>query len=611
MAPSTRSSTVAPRCRRMAGPWGGHAAGRRLIFLHIPKTAGTAITSFLRQQYDDADVMPQLQANFHRSHPIWPLVARRYQLLGVGMHLDHDRVAALARGLSHEPPPFLLTVLREPRARLLSRYKEWRSTPDEHMQAARDHVREAILTARTKSFCEFLQSDNPVVVSTLDNLQARLLAGLNLSRKLDADELLQRARANLASYDLVGTTARCDDTLAVLSEAYGWPQPPSELARVHQSQPVPNNALRTDDAAEEKIAAYTALDQALWDDLRQDRLPESTSAAAPPPTVPQPVPPQRSLIADLRLETVGDHAANPPAAEPADRGPGYPTVAALVERAQPNRVFGVGRKKWFPSLEEDPQPLAADERVLFVLRFPALSHQRSLILRQAAVPAESLLAITEVDGSDPRLQALLSDPTRQPSLQPFLGLAGSGTHAVLLFAVGRFQRQQGPHALDEAIESLERMHSTHPTALQSLHDTPASRTLATLLLKLSLKAVAERLEAPSPSSAADALLGTLRPEDHDPLLQSQAPCSGSLPARIEQLAVAHTAAAAPDEADARRFSKRLHETAETLRRADSDADTVDLASRVDAYAKVFDLLHRLTETQRTDRTGKATATHGL
>jgi hypothetical protein len=137
MEPSSSSSPAVPRCRSVEFLWKGHAAGRRLIFLHIPKTAGTAITSFLRQQFADDEVMPQLQANFHRSHPIWPLVARRSQLLGVGMHLDHDRVAALARGLSHEPPPFLLTVLREPRARLLSRYKEWRSTPDEHMQAAR------------------------------------------------------------------------------------------------------------------------------------------------------------------------------------------------------------------------------------------------------------------------------------------------------------------------------------------------------------------------------------------------------------------------------------------------------------------------------------------
>ena len=119
-------------------------------------TAGTAITSFLGQQFAEAEVMPQLQANFHRSHPVWPLVARRYRLLGVGMHLDHDRVAALAWGLVEEAPPFLLTVLREPRARLLSRYKEWRSTPDEHMQSARDHVKKAILTARSDRLWAFM-----------------------------------------------------------------------------------------------------------------------------------------------------------------------------------------------------------------------------------------------------------------------------------------------------------------------------------------------------------------------------------------------------------------------------------------------------------------------
>ncbi|MDA0817733.1 MAG: hypothetical protein O2946_09225 [Planctomycetota bacterium] len=522
MEPSSSSSPAVPRCRSVEFLGKGHATGRRLIFLHIPKTAGTAITSFLRQQFADDKVMPQLQANFHRSHPIWPLVARRSQLLGVGMHLDHDRVAALARGLVEEAPPFLLTVLREPRARLLSRYKEWRSTPDEHMQAARGHVQEAILTARTRSFSEFLHSDNPVVVSTLDNLQARLLAGLNLSRKLHADELLEHARANLASYDLVGTTSSCNDTLRVLADAYGWAEPVAELARVHQSQPVPDDILRTDDAAEERIAAYTALDQALWDDLHRGRLPPPPMSSTPAEdAAPQPSS-QRSLAAELRLDQAAAEAPPPAAGRPTasteagDRGPGFSTVASIVERARPSRVFGVGRRKWFPSLDDDPLPLAADERVLFVLRFPAVSHQRSLILREAAIPTESLLAITEVDRSDPRLRAFV----RQPGMQPYASLEGEGEHAVLTFAVGRYRRDHGSGPLDAAIETLERCQSTHPHAVQALHDTPASRTLAVLLLRLSLTAAVGLLADPASPHGIEALLGTLRPEDHDPLLPS-------------------------------------------------------------------------------------------
>ena len=273
-----------PRRRPVAGPWHRHAAGRRLIFLHIPKTAGTAITSFLRQHVDDSNVMPQLLTASHRSHPLWPFIARRYQVLGVGMHLDHDQVFALHNGLADDPPPFLFTVLRGPRERILSQYKEWRFTSDEAMAAARDQVQDAILTARTQPFSAFLRSENPVVLHTLTNLQARLLVGLNIARGLDDDELLERARANLARYDLIGTTSSCDETVAALADAYGWPIPDGGPPRRHVSRVPDADLLATTPEDEERIAQASAVDQALWNDLLNDRLPSSPNTVAAEPT---------------------------------------------------------------------------------------------------------------------------------------------------------------------------------------------------------------------------------------------------------------------------------------------------------------------------------------
>ena len=50
MEPSSSSSPAVPRCRSVEFLWKGHAAGRRLIFLHIPKTAGTAIANYVVSQ---------------------------------------------------------------------------------------------------------------------------------------------------------------------------------------------------------------------------------------------------------------------------------------------------------------------------------------------------------------------------------------------------------------------------------------------------------------------------------------------------------------------------------------------------------------------------------
>ena len=112
--------------------WAGHAAGKRLIFLHIPKTAGTAVASVLTQWFGVDEIMPcSLAAVRTGSHPVNMMASRRFRLFGIGMHLDHDQVAAIRHALRGEERPFVFTVLREPRARLISQYRHWRRT-DHH-----------------------------------------------------------------------------------------------------------------------------------------------------------------------------------------------------------------------------------------------------------------------------------------------------------------------------------------------------------------------------------------------------------------------------------------------------------------------------------------------
>ena len=592
MSPPSPPDDVAPRCRAIDGPWLGHAAGRRLIFLHIPKTAGTAITSFLRQQFDEAEVMPQLQANFHRSHPLWPLVARRYALLGVGMHLDHDRVAALARGLAEEAPPFLLTVLREPRARLLSRYKEWRSTPDEHMQAARDHVKEAILTARTKSFSEFLHSDNPVIVDQLRNLQARLLAGLNFCLKANDGEVLERAQQNLACYDLVGTTTNCDDTLRLLAEAYDWPQPAAALPRVHQSQPVSEDTLRTSEADEQRIAELTTLDQALWDEVTQGTRALPVANDARPATT--------DALAPQTTKRPSEHPPSSAATTPSgnsDLGPGYATVQSILASYGPEHVFGLGRKKWYPPPDAHPDTLEG-AKVVFVVKAQAVSHWRSYIVERGSLPTASLLAITEVSDNDPRLRSFL----HEDRAAPYAALHGQGDDSVLTLAIGKLRDDLGGPALSSAITTLERLRDTHPSAVRELRDSPSSRLLVALETGLCLGAAVHLLETGWSSASREALLATLTPEDRDPLLASSPQSADTLPALGERLAAARQAAEASPTSLDPRAHELLRQTSEIPTTVFESIEACDLAMLADAYAKVFALLGGLTRLRDADRT---------
>ena len=253
--------------------WAGHAAGKRLIFLHIPKTAGTAVASVLTQWFGVDEIMPcSLAAVRTGSHPVNMMASRRFRLFGIGMHLDHDQVAAIRHALRGEERPFVFTVLREPRARLISQYLHWRRTDDASLAGVDDLTREAYVSARELPLGEFLNKNNPFVIEHFRNYQARLLAGFATCLKRSDDEILETALANMADYDLVGTTSQCDQVLTAAAEAYGWSSPgPLQAVNVSPTRSPP----RYDDATEAAIVEYTALDAAVWQSLH----------AAPAPTL--------------------------------------------------------------------------------------------------------------------------------------------------------------------------------------------------------------------------------------------------------------------------------------------------------------------------------------
>jgi predicted O-methyltransferase YrrM len=259
------SASPRPLTNLPPAQWAGHATGRRLIFLHIPKTAGTAVASVLTQWFGVDEIMPcSLAAVRAGSHPVNALASRRFRLFGIGMHLDHDQVAAIRHALRGEERPFVFTLLRDPRARLISQYQHWRRTDDASLAGVDDLTREAYVSARELPLGDFLASRHPLVLEHFRNYQARLLAGLNMTRFLPDDVILETALANIDGYDLVGTTSQGDDLLAFVAAAYGWSSP-SALQAVNVSPT--RSPPRYDDATEAAIAEYTALDAAVWQSL--------------------------------------------------------------------------------------------------------------------------------------------------------------------------------------------------------------------------------------------------------------------------------------------------------------------------------------------------------
>jgi predicted O-methyltransferase YrrM len=236
-----------------------------LIFLHIPKTAGTAVASVLTQWFGVDEIMPWSMANVRpASHPATAIASRRHKLFGIGMHLDSDQVLSIRHALRHEQPPFVFTVLRNPRERLISQYMHWRRTDDASLVGVSGQTRAAYLAARELPIGEFLATRNPFIIEHFRNYQARLLAGFATAMAMPNDQILATARANLASFDVVGRTSQLDDVLALVAEAYGW-CPPGTVQQVNVSPR--REAVQFDDASENLIAEYNSIDDVLWHDF--------------------------------------------------------------------------------------------------------------------------------------------------------------------------------------------------------------------------------------------------------------------------------------------------------------------------------------------------------
>lgn len=130
----------------------------RLVFLHLPKTAGTSLRAALARHFRPEEVFrPEGLADWGEALAD----PGRYRFWAG--HMPFSLVALIP------PPVFVVTLLRDPVERILSLYTFWRR----HADPARPHLRVAME-------CDlegFLASAEPAVRNGTDNHVARLLHG--------------------------------------------------------------------------------------------------------------------------------------------------------------------------------------------------------------------------------------------------------------------------------------------------------------------------------------------------------------------------------------------------------------------------------------------------
>ncbi len=195
--------------------------GRRgVAVVHIEKTAGTSLAHYLARALPGApgaDTILSMPA--HLFTPIFgvdaPPVLRGHFDLPAVRRAGGDR--------------FVLTLLRDPRRRVLSLYRYWRAIDPAMLPEWQDHA--GVQAARKCLLLDFLRHPDPAVQDFISNVYVRRLTGLYHTGAArdpleeDRPGAVAAAVAALIGLDFVGIAEDMPTSLNLLAAATGLPPP--------------------------------------------------------------------------------------------------------------------------------------------------------------------------------------------------------------------------------------------------------------------------------------------------------------------------------------------------------------------------------------------------
>jgi hypothetical protein len=200
-----------------------------LVFLHIPKTAGTTLHRIIERQYpaeslysvgwiEEKSVAALRQMSEARKARI--RMVRGHMAFGV-----HEFLSG---------PVTYFTLLRNPLERVISYYYFVRNKPDHYLYEE--------ISVGEMDLAEFIERQGHIM---LDNAQTRMLSGRwqEIAFGECSRDHLAMAKQNLRDrFSVVGLVEHFDETLLLLKRTFGWRNVFYARQNVTRSHP-PNSAL--------------------------------------------------------------------------------------------------------------------------------------------------------------------------------------------------------------------------------------------------------------------------------------------------------------------------------------------------------------------------------
>jgi hypothetical protein len=227
-----------------------------LIFLHVPKTAGTTLNRIIEWQYDPRLIFTidphRIRATAERFKTLPE--ERRRRLRCVRGHLTYGVHEYLPQGATY------ITMLRDPIARFFSTYYFILRRPL--------HPLHRKLKSKGVGIEDFLR-----LTAQRQNMQTMMIAGGPFVEPCN-EQMFEKAKENLTkSFRVVGISERFQDSLILIASSFGWTIPYYENRKVAKGdRPAYDPAMleRIRECNRYDIELYEFGKQRLEDDLRKN-----------------------------------------------------------------------------------------------------------------------------------------------------------------------------------------------------------------------------------------------------------------------------------------------------------------------------------------------------
>jgi len=212
----------------------GHPERRgAVIFLHVPKTAGTTLGHIIERQYPKGtvhEIEPETQQAGIAAFKALPAEARARVRLLRG-HIGYGLHSYL------QPPVTYITMLRHPVERVLSHYYYVRGDVERGTARPQDHV--TFADVARMSLVDYVRHAHS---ADIRNGQTKLIAGGMTgwdAARDDIDETVLTAALRTLEHDVhvIGLTERFDESVLLLRHALGWSMPFYVRANVTAKRP--------------------------------------------------------------------------------------------------------------------------------------------------------------------------------------------------------------------------------------------------------------------------------------------------------------------------------------------------------------------------------------